>query len=178
MRNKTKCIRSIRITCENASFFIAKISLWKLLFLFLFFLFSRRLRRETLTKHYFLLCFCLFFLFSLLIAGRLKPKKKKKKEKSICIILIYNFICPASKTGLYFFIKMKISEIKKEAKNIIADLFFFVRSKNEKDDWKKAFSFIDNKIYQLEVWPRGEALFYWREVRRQMTDKFGQKFIK
>lgn len=73
---------------------------------------------------------------------------------------------------------MKFSEIKKEAKNIIADLFLFVLKSNEKDDWKKALSFIDDKIYQLEVWPRGEALFYWREVRRQMTDKFWKKFIK
>lgn len=73
---------------------------------------------------------------------------------------------------------MKISEIQKEAKNIIADIFSTVIKSENKEDWVKALNFIVTKIFMLENWERGEALFYWREVRRQMTDKFWKKFIK
>ncbi|RAL56485.1 hypothetical protein BLM37_03160 [Candidatus Gracilibacteria bacterium GN02-873] len=73
---------------------------------------------------------------------------------------------------------MKISEIQKEAKNIIADIFPLVVKSDNKEDWIKALNFIVTKIFMLENGERGEALFYWREVRRQMTDKFGKKFIK
>lgn len=69
------------------------------------------------------------------------------------------------------------SEIKTEAKSIIKSIFNAVTVSKDKDVWKKAFTFIDDKIYKLENWDRGLEMFAWREVKAMLNAKFGAKFI-
>ena len=57
---------------------------------------------------------------------------------------------PRLKNGALFFLKMKISEIQKEAKNIIADIFSTAIKSENKEDWVKALNFIVTKIFMLE----------------------------
>lgn len=67
---------------------------------------------------------------------------------------------------------VKISEIRNEAKHIIKDLFSYLKKSEKKEDWKKAFDFLEGKIVALESGNRGEAMFVWREVRRQLANDF------
>ena len=72
---------------------------------------------------------------------------------------------------------MKTSDIKKEAKNIINTIFTAVIKSDNKEDWKKAIVYIDDKITDLEISTRGEEMFIWRGVKNQITFLFGKKFI-
>lgn len=37
---------------------------------------------------------------------------------------------------------------------------------------------MDSKIQQLEATTRGEDMFFWKNAKFQMLNKFGKKFIK
>lgn len=65
-----------------------------------------------------------------------------------------------------------ISHIRSEAKKIINDLFFYLKKSDKKEDWQKAFAFLERKIFTLENGSRGEAMFVWRDVRRQLSNDF------
>lgn len=72
---------------------------------------------------------------------------------------------------------MKKSEITKWAKEIINTIFNWVIISEDKEIWRKAISFIDSKIKTLELNTRWEEMFLWRDVKFQMLNKFGKKFI-
>lgn len=72
---------------------------------------------------------------------------------------------------------MKTVDIVLWAEWIIQDLFSRVLISEDKEVWKKAISFINTKVEDLEknCW---EWKFIWRKVRSIMTHKYGKKFIK
>lgn len=72
---------------------------------------------------------------------------------------------------------VKTQELKIESTSIINTIFKSVIISNDKEVWKKAFNFIDNKINSLEKWERGKELFVWRKVKGSMNHKFWKNFI-
>ncbi len=71
---------------------------------------------------------------------------------------------------------MKTSEIKKEAKNLINDVFKALLENNDKDTWKKAMNFINETVAKKEA-TCADDKFIWREVRSQISTLFGKKFV-
>jgi hypothetical protein len=72
---------------------------------------------------------------------------------------------------------MKTSEIRKEAKKVIADIFYKVVESEDKELWLKAFTMISNKIEALSNGDRGEQMFIWKSVKSQIATAYGKKFI-
>ena len=71
---------------------------------------------------------------------------------------------------------MKKSEINKEAKDLIKDVFSAVLTSKDKDSWKKAIDFIMDETNKYEkIW--GEKKFIRREVRSIITNRYGKLFI-
>ena len=88
--------------------------------------------------------------------------------KNCSIIVLYSITFPL----------MLKSEITKWGTEILKTVFAGVLKSDDKEVWKKAISFMDSKIQQLEATTRGEDMFFWRNAKFQMLNKFGKKFIK
>jgi len=82
---------------------------------------------------------------------------------------------------------MKISALQKNGKQIIQDIFQPVLKSENKEDWKKAFKFIDKKIAVLKLKLNSAVdnqeqliieIWNWENTKRQISVKFGEKFIK
>ena len=72
---------------------------------------------------------------------------------------------------------MKNSEIRKQAQEIIKDIFLLVTSSENKEVWEKALTFASWKIAQLEATTRWEEMFVWRRVHYILVDLYEKKFI-
>lgn len=71
---------------------------------------------------------------------------------------------------------MKYSEISVEANQIISTIFKEVIKSDNKEVWKKAIDFIQNKISDLsKKWDSDR--FIWESVLRKVSSQFGKKFI-
>lgn len=64
------------------------------------------------------------------------------------------------------------TEINKEAKQILKQLFTKVMLSDNKDDWRKAMEFIHTKANG-----HGREKFIWEAVRVMFAKEFGKKFI-
>lgn len=69
------------------------------------------------------------------------------------------------------------SEIHKWGSEILKTIFANVIKSDDKEIWRKAISFIDSKIKELENWIRGEDMFFWKDAKFQILNKFGKKFL-
>jgi hypothetical protein len=69
------------------------------------------------------------------------------------------------------------SEITKEAKVVINTVFAGMLKSDDKEVWKKAISFADQKVQTLEATVRGTEMFIWRSVKFHLLSRFGRKFI-
>ena len=72
---------------------------------------------------------------------------------------------------------MKKSEIENEAKKLIERFFKTLLKSTDKDRWQNALVFIADRLRKLEIWPRWNEMFIWREIRKIMNNKYWKKFI-
>ena len=72
---------------------------------------------------------------------------------------------------------MKTTEINKEALGIINTIFYKLLKDNNKEHWKNAMDFIDNKILILEATKRWNEMFIWRKVKNKINALYWKKFI-
>lgn len=69
------------------------------------------------------------------------------------------------------------SEITKEANAVVNTVFAGMLKSEDKEVWKKAISFADQKVITLEMTTRGTEMFIWRSVKFHLLSRFGRKFI-
>jgi len=68
----------------------------------------------------------------------------------------------------------KIAYYKKEAENIINDIFKVMITSENKEDWIKWFIFIEKQLQNNIVW---ENKFIWRKIRSILNNMYWKKFI-
>lgn len=80
---------------------------------------------------------------------------------------------------------MKQSEVFAGGKEILDQVFSGLLLSKDKEEWQKAFYFVNKKIAELEAFAYLsdssildiQNLWMWKSCRRQLSQRYGKKFI-